>query len=296
MPNTLQLKQRIKTTGNIAKITKAMEMVSASKMKKAQNQAVAARPYAEALQRSLATLSAATDSGLHPFLKPHQQGSRIAVIISTDKGLCGALNTHLFKKTMSWYNQRDAAQLVIVGKKSVNFARFMGLDVHAQFTDLPEKISISDTLPISNLVMQGFLEKRFRSVDLVYMNFVNTLLQKVKVQPLLPLPEVSDQEQLDDQAKTTSANDTPQKNAEYIFEPSPKEILEEILPFYVENSVFHAFLEAKASEHSARMVSMKNANENAKDLKDELKLEYNKSRQAAVTSELLDITTARMAT
>ncbi len=286
MQNTRQIRQRIKTAGNISKITKAMEMVSASKMRRAQAQALASRPYTRALQKSLATAAHASDVSLHPFLQTHEQGTDIALLISTDKGLCGSLNPNLFKSALQWAHAHSSGQFVVVGKKAVAFAKVANLPLFAQFTDLPEKLSFSDIVPITTLLMSGFSNLKIRTVTVIYMDFVSTLVQRVNTIPLLPITSIDQPEEavLEQIA-----------HADYSFEPSAKDILHELMPFYVENSIFQSFLESKASEHSARMVSMKNASENAKDLMAELGLEYNKSRQASVTGELLDITTARLA-
>lgn len=283
MPNARQIVQRIKTAGNISKITKAMEMVSASKMRRAQSSALATRPYTDALQHSLAALASATSSEIHPLLTEHEMGVDIAVVISTDKGLCGSLNPTLFKETMSWLRQHPNGKVVAIGKKAVAFCRLSGIDLYAQFVETPDKIKSSDIIPMSTLITEGFLDKTFKSVSLIYMDFVSTLVQRVKVQQVLPLPKIE---------QTEGALVDTVKESEYIFEPSADVILNNLLPYYLENSIFQAFLEARASEHSARMVSMKNASENAGELMSDLRLVYNKSRQAGITAELLDVTTA----
>jgi len=288
MSSARQIKQRIKTAKNISKITKAMEMVSASKMRRAQAQALATRPYTRALQESLQKLASKVATDIHPFLTEHGLGFDVAIIVSTDKGLCGGLNQNLFKETIAWQKTHPNSKLVLVGKKAVAFGRIYGLNVHAQFTDLPDTISANDTIAITALASKAFLEKEFKTVSIIYMDFISTLVQKVRTTQLLPLPqEVTD----------TLSGETPstKKAAEYLFEPTPEAILHDLLNYYLENSVFQAFLEAKASEHSARMVAMKNASENAGELVHELKLQFNKSRQAAITNELLDITTAILA-
>lgn len=284
MNNVRQIKQRIKTAQNIAKITKAMEMVSASKMKKAQEIALAARPYAQTLYESLQLLQQNVITYIHPLLKKHTAGKDVLILVSTDRGLCGSLNPNLFKNTIQWYNTHQNPELIVVGKKAVNFARIYGLQVQAEFIDLGDTIELEDILPISSLVTKGFIEESYKSVSIVFMDFVNTLTQKVTVTQILPLADI---EALDEGALVSS-----HISSEYVFEPNANEILNELLPYYLENSIFHAFLEAKASEHSARMVAMKNASENAKDLVHELNLAYNKSRQEGITTELLDITTA----
>lgn len=285
MASVRQIQQRIKAAGNISKITKAMEMVSASKMRRAQEQALATRPYTRALQESLATLGTVINPELHPLLQPHGQGKDVAIILSSDKGLSGSLNPNLFKAMLEWYREQEDPSLILVGRKVAAFAQINNLAIHAQFTDLPDRIGFADTLPITNLIAEGFLAREFRTVSLIYMDFISTLVQKPRTVQLLPLPKTLTMMGEESLAKPAQAK-------EYTFEPSPKEILNELLPYYLENSVYQAFLEGKASEHSARMVSMKNASENASELKGELTLEYNKFRQASITSELLDLSTA----
>lgn len=263
-----------------------MEMVSASKMRKAQAAALATRPYTEVLNASLTSLANASNTAAHPLLTENTQGFDVAVLISTDKGLCGSLNPTLFKETLHWSQAHSEGKIIAVGKKAVAFARIAGIELYAQFTDLPDRITASDTVSISTLVKESFLSQEFKSVSLIYMDFVSTLVQKATVQQVLPLPRIHDT----DAALVDKVNE-----AEYIFEPSADAILNNLLPYYLENSVYQAFLEARASEHSARMVSMKNASENAGELMSELRLVYNKSRQASITNELLDVVTALLA-
>jgi F-type H+-transporting ATPase subunit gamma len=286
MANTRQVKQRIQTAGNISKITKAMEMVSASKMKRAQEQALSARPYAQALAHSLQTLAASSDPSLHPLLSGHTEGIDCCIVITTDRGLSGSMNAQLIKAMLEWLQVHPAGHIVMVGKKGVTFSRISGLELFAQFIEMPERISTSDILPLSSIAIEGFIGKRFRSVHLIYTDFINTLSQKVRTTQMLPLAQFERSED----AALADVNE----QQEYVFEPSAQIILSELLPYYIENMLFQAFLESKASEHSARMVTMKNASENARDLVKELRLVFNKSRQAAITSELLDITTAQL--
>lgn len=283
--NSRQIKQRIQTTGNISKITKAMEMVSASKMKRAQDQALATRPYTRALQQSLVTLSSATVTIEHPLLSTNLQGFDVLLLLSTDKGLCGSLNQNLFKSTAKWLKARSNAKVVAVGKKAVHFARLYGVPLHAQFIEMPDVIRFSDILPITTLIQNGYKNQEFKSVSVVYMDFISTLVQRVRLVPLLPIAKTEFDETVID----------PESRAEYVFEPSAEVLLSELLPYYIENTIYQSFLESKASEHSARMVSMKNASENAEVLKDDLQLLFNKSRQESITNELLDITTASLA-
>ncbi|OGJ38893.1 MAG: ATP synthase F1 subunit gamma [Candidatus Pacebacteria bacterium RIFOXYB1_FULL_39_46] len=288
MSNEQQIKRRISTAQNIAQITKAMEMVAASKMKKAQDQALAARDYSQALNESIATLFRASKPS-HPLLSNHELGLPIMLVISTDKGLCGALNANLARELLIWKKQHSDGEVICVGKKAVLLTRKLELTVHAQFTDLSEYVSFQDVIPVIELIIKGFLEQQFCSVEVLYTDFINTLSQKPKLETILPISKNFELE-TEKEIKTEVV-----QLKEYLFEPSPQAILDQLLPFYLENMLFHIFLEAKASEHSARMVAMKNASENAKDLMGELRLIYNKSRQQNVTSELLDIISATMA-
>ncbi len=286
MANQRQIKRRISTTDNISQITKAMEMVAASKMRRAQEQATKSRAYTRAMNQSLQKIAANTDASLHPLLETNDYGDDVLIVIGTDKGLCGPLNTNLFKAAERFRANHDSPKLIAVGKKVVTYARRTGFDMVAQFTDMPDHITTEDILPISEMVMDKFLKEEFKSVTVLYTDFINTLTQKVRISPLLPIAQ--------DEYEGEKDMITTETEKEYVFEPSAAVLLKEILPYYVENSVYQVFLESKASEHSARMVAMKNASENADDLKDDLELEYNRSRQAAITNEILDITTAAL--
>ncbi|NCO12547.1 MAG: ATP synthase F1 subunit gamma [Candidatus Pacebacteria bacterium CG_4_10_14_3_um_filter_34_15] len=289
MSSARQIKQKIKTAKNISKITKAMEMVSASKMRRAQIQALATRPYTRALQESLSTLASTIKTNIHPFLVSHPSGVDVAIIISTDKGLCGGLNLNLFKSTIEWQKKHRSGKLILVGKKAVVFAKMYGLNTYAQFTDFPDIIRTSEILPIATIISKEYLNESFKSVSIIYMDFISTLVQRVKTINLLPLPK-NDETNYSELVLVNTKS-----KIEYIFEPSPEAILDDLLNYYLENTLYQSFLEAKASEHSARMVAMKNASDNAGELMSELQLQFNKSRQAGITSELLDITTAVLA-
>lgn len=285
MANTRQVKQRIGTAKNISKITRAMEMVSASKMRKAQQQALATRDYSQALNHSLEILAPMVDENIHPLLKPSKAGRALAVVVATDRGLCGSLNQALFKELTVWLRQHPKSEVIAAGKKATHFCSFYGIPIFAQFNDLPDSVKTADILPITSLVTKEFIEEKASVVEIFYMDFVNTLVQKAYHFQLLPLAKFTEQKEGDKRVAQT---------AEYLFEPNAQAIFNSLLPYYVENSLYQAFLEARASEHSARMVTMKNASENADELISELKLIFNKQRQAAITNELLDITTATL--
>lgn len=300
MANSRQIKRRISSAHNIAKITKAMEMVSASKMRRAQQQANASRPYSDRLIASLRKVTKLTDPSLHPLLQDQPSGQDLLVIIATDRGLCGGLNTNLFKSLADYAANKSNFTTMVIGKKALEFVRRMDWPLTASFTDLPEQLSFQDILPWTEIIIEGFLGDDFSSVTLIYNEFISTLSQQPKNLPLLPFSylDLEATDEVEEKVATTVRNTTelffPPKN-EYIFEPSAKEILNDLLPAFIETMIFQLALEAKASEHSARMIAMQNASNNAKEVVESLQLEYNKTRQAAITTELIEITTASLA-
>jgi F-type H+-transporting ATPase subunit gamma len=287
MANIRQIKRRIRTAQNTSKITKAMEMVAASKMRRAQLKALQARDYAQAIQGSLKRVAQSAGAVEHPLLAHPISGKNALLVISTNKGLCGSLNTNLYKATIQWAASQPDPVIIAVGKKAINFTRLAGLPLYAQFTDISEDVKFSDTVAISSLLIERFSQGEFQTVDILFTDFINTLSQRALLNSLLPIFKPGEL------AADSSLVDA-ELNLEYTFEPSSAELLSYLLPFYVENTVYQSFLEAEASEHSARMVAMKNASENAGELVDELRLLFNKSRQQAITNELLDITTATL--
>ncbi|MBP9700739.1 ATP synthase F1 subunit gamma [Candidatus Woesebacteria bacterium] len=282
------IKSRIKSATNIAKITKAMEMVAASKMRRSQEQALASRPYTHKLLEMLKTIGSHTDSSFHPLLsKANPTADELIVIVATDRGLAGSLNANLFRAVAAEIKTMHNPKAVTVGKRAKEFALKIGLPLVAEFTGLPDRIALSDVLPIAEVFVDGFIKGEFSSVRSMHMQFESTIKQSPEINHLLPIASHEVQDQVNTEAHPAEAK-------EYVFEPSPKEILDILLPYYIENGFFQIMLEAKASEHSARMVAMKNASDNAKDIVASLRLEYNKSRQAGITAELLDITTASL--
>ena len=285
MANIRQLKRRISTSQNISKITKAMQMVAASKMKKAQNQALKTRAFAHALNNSLKKISKTIDPSLHPLLKKNESGKKILVLLSTEKGLCGSFNANLFKKTIEWLKENPDGELILLGKKAITFAQNNGLKIFAKFEVQNENPELSDILPISQILIEKYLNLEFSSIEIIYMDFINTLKHDIRTEQILPL-----------QSEKISSTETDELEftSEYSFEPSAKIILNELLPHYIENFLYQALLESKASEHSSRMIAMKNASDNAKELVKDLSLIYNKSRQEAITNEILEISSASL--
>ena len=282
--NTRDIRRRIKSVKNTAQITKAMQMVAASKMRKAQAAAMAGRPYADLLNRVLVSLSRKTNPELSPLLEVREVKKELVLVISTDKGLCGALNTNLLRETRVFDDKPTA--YVATGRKAVQYLARTKKDLLADFA-LKDAPALIDTKPISKFLIDKFLSGEVDKVSILYTKFINTLSLKPTVQTILPISPAD--------LPKDSAGAPEDDNLEFRYEPSAAEVLAGILPHYVHFQVYQMVLNARASEHSARMVAMKSATDNAKQLIKDLTLEYNKIRQASITTELLEITTAQLA-
>ena len=292
--NTRDIRRRIKSVKNTAQITKAMQMVAASKMRKAQTAAIASRPYARELVRLLmpfSSLPSDDESFAHPLLRERSGGRELVLLISTDKGLCGALNTNLLREV----SQFDPANtdFVCVGRKGLQFLVRAKCSVLADF-EIKDNFSYFSAEAVAKFCMDQFLGGKANRVSVLYTNFVNTLTQRVERQQVVPVRSFEmgrvTLEDGDGASDTAALADT----AEYILEPNQQDFLGSLLPHFIFFKVFHFLLEARASEHSARMVAMKSATDNAKQLIKDLTLEYNKVRQASITTEILEIATAQM--
>jgi len=275
MATIREIRRRIKSVQNTAKVTKAMEMVAASKMRRAQERTIAARPYAEKMQQVLADLAAQYRFGeeVHPLLQKREV-NRIALIhITPDRGLCGGLVANVNRSVASFIlEQKVLITTVVVGRKGRDFMIRSGQEVRAEFTQLGDRPSIVDIQPITHIVIDDYTNGLIDEVYVSYTRFVNTMNQRPVLWRLLPVePAVIE----------------PGQNVEYIYEPSPAEVLAELLPRFVEKELYYVILEAIASEQSARMVAMRSATDNAKEIIEELTLTYNKVRQEMITKELL---------
>ncbi len=278
MPSTLDLRRRIKSVKNTSQITKAMQMVAAAKMRKAQTAAIAGRPYQEMLFRVLAALKGRVEPASHPLLAIREVQKELIVIFSTDKGLCGPLNTNLFRELAD--TDTAKTDFAVMGKRAAQYLARTRRNLIADFP-LKDPVRFADVRPIAKLVSEKFILGEIDKVRVLYPRFVNTLTQQPLIRDLLPIPA----EDLD--AKGQSG--------EFIFEPDAHGVLDAILPHYIAFQLFQMAHDARASEHSARMVAMKNATDNAKQLIKDLTLDYNKVRQENITTELLEITTAQLA-
>jgi F-type H+-transporting ATPase subunit gamma len=290
MPSTRNIRRRINSVKNTAKITKAMQMVAASKMRRAQQAALAGRPYASLMNEVLGNVSFYAGDFTHPLMEKREGSKRALIVIATDKGLCGALNSNVMREAAKF----DKAQTIYItaGRKASQFVVRSKRKLAAEFTykDAP---LFSEARAISSFARDLFLKREVDRVDILFTSFISTLSQKVELRPFLPLGEV----------KAVSAGVAEQKaeekllrgSTEFLFEPSPEQVLTALLPHSLNFQVYQILLEAKASEQSAKMVAMKNATDNANQLIKDLTLEYNKMRQASITKELLEISSAAMA-
>jgi len=286
MANTQDIRRRIKSIRNIGQLTKAMQMVAASKMRRAQQHALAGRAYASLMNKVLVSLQKRTDPRLHPLLEIRPIKKELLLIISTDKGLAGALNTNLFREVANFDQSKSA--FVVAGKKARQFVARTKREMLADF-ELKDSPSFVETKPISKFVTEKFLKHEVDKVSVLFTHFINTVNQRATIETLLPI----------------SSFDLPKKHEEspedqdpllgYVFEPNAETVLDVMLPYYIQYQVYQMILDARASEHSARMVAMKNATDNANQFIKDLTLEYNKMRQAGITTELLEIATAQMA-
>jgi F-type H+-transporting ATPase subunit gamma len=289
MPSTRDIRRRIKSVKNTAQITKAMQLVAAAKMKKAQDQASNGRAYAEMLNKVLVNLKEQAEEGVHPFFAEGVGDKTLVLLIASDKGLCGALNTNLFKKLIM--TQIDGvAEYITIGKKAVQALNRLRRTLLADFP-IKDPAKFAEVRAVGRFIQEKYRSGDYKKVIVVFNNFINTVTVVPTVEQLLPVNPVT----LGGKREFAPEVATSEASTEYTFEPSAAVVFETVLPQYVNDTVYQMVLESRASEHSSRMVAMKNATDNAKQMIKDLSLEYNKLRQASITNELLEITTAKMA-
>jgi F-type H+-transporting ATPase subunit gamma len=290
MANVRELKRRIRSVRNIAQVTRAMQMVAASKMRRAQEQVLATRPYSAKAWEVLTHLAAqrGSDQWIHPLLT---RRDRIAttgiVLITADKGLCGAYNGNVVRATLHFMQDLGhPARLITIGRRGRDFMIRYGGNVVAEFSDLPPQPSLLDITPIARTAIDDYLSGDLDEVYVAYTDFINTLTQAPTIRRLLPITPG----RVDSSVMREYMADTPMHLAGvYIYEPDPETILDAVLPRFTELQIYQAVLEALASEHSARMVAMRNATDSANELIGDLTLTYYRARQEAITTEMLDI-------
>jgi F-type H+-transporting ATPase subunit gamma len=290
MASTRDIRRRIKSVKNTRQITKAMELVAASKMKKAQAAALAGRAYAQLMADMLAVLASRVDESQHPFLTQREVKTRGILLVTTDKGLCGPLNANLFKLVT---DIKTPAKFYVIGRKGAQFIARTKRQMVADFT-VSDRTAFAEVKVASEFMVAQFLEGAIDTIEVIYPRFKNTLIQESVVRPVLPLHSLKDFIAAV-QADTGTVRVPHADDREMLFEPNATQVLEALLPFYVNRHIYQLVLSAKASEHSARMVAMKTAKDNATKLVGELSLEYNKARQAAITQEILEIAASAFA-
>jgi F-type H+-transporting ATPase subunit gamma len=288
MASTRDIRRRIKSVKNTRQITKAMELVAASKMKKAQQAALAGRPYAQLMADMLAALANRVEESLHPFLVSRPVKTRGILLVTTDKGLCGPLNANLFKLVT---DIKTPAKYYVIGRKGSQFIARTKRDMVADFP-VNDRVPFADVKIAAEFMVKQYLEGVIDTIEVIYPRFKNTLVQEPILRPVLPLANLKEfmsHVQADAHHKPVKGADS----REMLFEPNAAHVLEALLPFYVNRHLYQLVLSAKASEHSARMVAMKTAKDNATKLLGDLTLEYNKARQAGITQEILEIAAAQ---
>ncbi len=275
-----EIKTKIKSVQNTRKVTRALEMVSASKIRKAQDRMKASRPYARAMKQIIGHLAQANTEFQHPYLVERKDIGRVGyVIVSSDRGLAGGLNNNLFRKLLveirQWQDKGVEVDVVTIGQKAAVFFRRLKVNMLASVTHLGDQPEVEQLVGVVQVMLEAYDAGKVDKVFLVYNDFVNTMVQRAAFDQLLPLPA----------AETTVAR----HDWDYIYEPDAEGVLEHVLTRYIESLVYQAVMENVASEHAARMVAMKSASDNATKLIDTLNLVYNKARQAAITQEISEI-------
>ena len=280
MAGAREIRTKIKSVANTRKVTRALEMVSASKIRKAQDLMRASRPYARAMRQVIGHIAHATAEYKHPFMVTRENVKRVGfIVVSTDRGLCGGLNANLFRRLLGeireWQGKGVEVDVVTIGSKASAFFRRLKVNMVGSVTHLGEKPQIAQLIGVIKVMLDAYSAGRVDRLNLAYNDFVNTMTQKATIDQLLSLPPSSE---------LVTAH-----NWDYLYEPDPETVMEHVLTRYVESLVYQATLENLASEHAARMVAMKSASDNATKAIDSLTLVYNKARQAAITQEISEI-------
>lgn len=302
------IRRRIKSVTNTRKITRAMELVSASKMRKAVAAVLASRPYAEAAWRAVGELARAGQRELHPLLAERGPGRTLLIVFSSDRGLCGGFNSQLLRSVFAFLKkQGEETDIVAIGRKGQSALVRAGAKLTASFTDLTNNPRLLDLKPAADLAVNDFLAGRYAHVRLAFTDYRSAIAQKPIIRQLLPIVRIAElgeverrrsgeAEKSDDRlAARSSRLEAEKANLEYVFEPSPQAVLDRMLPRLVEAQIWQALLESSASEHSARMVAMRSASDSAGDMIDSLTQIFNSARQAGITREIAEISSGKAA-
>lgn len=294
MASTRDIRRRIKSVGNTKKITKAMELVAASKMRRAVQQALMTRAYAKAAWDVLTNVSTVTNPDLHPLLTSRDIKRVALVVVSSDRGLAGGLNTNIVRQTLDALKTEKApVDIITVGTKAADALRRLNANIVAAFPNAHTHPTIADLQPIVKIAIDDYVASTYDKVLVVYTDFVSTLAQKARVRQLLPVTKATVQSLLDDVAPEIASSTT--VATEYLFEPHPEMVLEKMVRNLVQSQLYQVVLESLASEHAARMVAMRNATDAADELMTDLNLTYNQARQASITREIAEISAGRAA-
>ena len=289
MATLREIKRRIRGVKNIAQVTRALEAVSASRVRRAQAQVLATRPYAQQAWEVLTSLALQAGAGanIHPLLARRPVKAAGLIVITSDRGLCGPYNINVMRQALEFIRDRQSpVQVISVGRKGRELLVRSGQNVVAEFSNLSSAPSVLEISPIGRVAVDDFLAGRIDEVYVAYTDFINTLQQRATLKRLLPL-EIEGERMMSEY--TAGAQEGRLARREYLYEPSRQALLNTLIPRFIEMQVYQAIVESLASEHSARMVAMRNATDSARDLVGQLTLTYNKARQQSITSELLDI-------
>jgi len=285
MPSLLDLRRRIRAVKSTQQITKAMKMIAASRLKRAQDRVVAARPFAQRMQQVLNSLAARVDPDAHPLLRTPTSGRPLLIVVTADRGLCGSFNANVIKaggQFILTQGRTGGVTLALVGRKGRDFFRRRGFDVVLEQVGIFQRLTFDHAVEIGNVAIDEFVSGRGSSVDLVYNEFKSVISQRVVVERLLPIPRAE--------------FDTGQQGTDYLYEPEPEEIFRELLPRYVQAQVYRALLESNAAFFAAQMTAMDAATRNSTEMIDSLTLYMNKVRQAAITREIIEVVSGASAT
>lgn len=276
MPNTLDIRRRIRSVKNTQQITKAMKMVSAAKLRRAQDRMMAARPYSGALRQVLASVASRVEGVAHPLLEVRPENRVFLIVVTGDKGLAGAFNTNITRTALNVI--RDSGwsdvQLVLVGRKANDFFRRRPTPIRHSVVNIFQALDLSHAHELTDMLIDDYVNERVDAVYILFNEFKSVIQQTVRIEKLLPIARITEDE-------------APQ--VDYIYEPGPQAILAELLPKYLEFQIYRALLESLAAEHGARMTAMESATKNASEMIDSLTLTYNRIRQAAITKEIIEI-------
>jgi ATP synthase, F1 gamma subunit len=277
VPSTIDIRRRIRSVKNTQQITKAMKMVAAAKLRRAHDRIVAARPYAGALREVLRSVASRVESDHHPLLSVREERNVCLIVVTADKGLCGAFNTNIIKAAQTEIRERgwENVALIPVGRKGNDFFRRRDIPIRHQAVNIFQALTMGDARDLARIISDDFISEKVDAIYVIYNQFKSVIQQNLTVERLLPIERLPEEQDTDD--------------IDYIYEPAAGEILAELLPKHLEMQIYRILLESAAAEHGARMTAMEAATKNAGELIDSLTLTYNRTRQAAITREIIEV-------